>query len=183
MIHVTFDTNIVIDIGKNEQDHEDLLLIGKYHKKRAIKICVPAIMASENKAQNSPINNYNDFKKHLISLELEGAEILEPPFICGITYYGVSTLASDATVIQLNNISETLFNIKLFDTNNAPLNPHKHRNKLCDVLALHAHILYKKDIFITGDKNFHKMTKKNKLIALGSKEILRPAEFVNKYNL
>jgi hypothetical protein len=54
----------------------------------------------------------------------------------------------------------------------------KWRNRKCDILGLWCHIHYKNDIFITGDKNFHKETKKPSLIKLGAKSILLPSELI-----
>jgi hypothetical protein len=48
----------------------------------------------------------------------------------------------------------------------------------CDVLTLWSHIWYNGDIFVTDDSNFHKETKKPRLVELGSGKILRPIEAV-----
>jgi hypothetical protein len=50
------------------------------------------------------------------------------------------------------------------------------RNPKCDVISLWCHIYYQHEIFVTNDSNFHKKTKKEPLLKLGSNKILRPLE-------
>ena len=56
----------------------------------------------------------------------------------------------------------------------------KWRRAKCDVQAMWYPIHSSNDIFVTQDKNFHKTTKKAKLVALGAQEILRPSECLSK---
>jgi hypothetical protein len=46
------------------------------------------------------------------------------------------------------------------------------------VLTLWSHIRYNGDIFVTNDSNFHKQTKKPRLVELGCGKILTPSEAV-----
>jgi pyruvate/2-oxoglutarate dehydrogenase complex dihydrolipoamide dehydrogenase (E3) component len=56
------------------------------------------------------------------------------------------------------------------DSTALPLNS-TWRNHKCDVLALWSHIHDARDVFVTNDEEFHKMTKKAALLALGSGRI------------
>lgn len=49
-------------------------------------------------------------------------------------------------------------------------------NAKCDVQAIWSHIHAKRDVFVTSDRNFHKVTKKPHLLSLGAGMILRPSE-------
>ena len=51
------------------------------------------------------------------------------------------------------------------------------RNAVCDVKSMWSHIWYKGDIFVTSDGNFLR-SKKDPLIGLGAKAILRAEEAV-----
>jgi len=53
------------------------------------------------------------------------------------------------------------------------------KNAKCDVLALWSHIWYGSGIFVTGDNNFLKKTKKPALITLGAGEIAKPEEVIS----
>ena len=47
-------------------------------------------------------------------------------------------------------------------------------NAKCDVLALWTHIFHRRDVFVTSDRNFHKLSKMAKLVALGAGRIETP---------
>ena len=49
-------------------------------------------------------------------------------------------------------------------------------NQLCDVHTLWCHIHYGCDVFVTMDRNFYKVTKRQALADLGAKRIIRPVE-------
>jgi hypothetical protein len=48
------------------------------------------------------------------------------------------------------------------------------RNAKCDVQAIWAHVHNRRDVFVTTDSNFHKHTKKGRLVALGAGAIKDP---------
>jgi hypothetical protein len=53
---------------------------------------------------------------------------------------------------------------------------HQWRNAKCDVLSIWSHIHYRRHVFVTSDGNFHKETKKPRLLALGAGRIEQPAD-------
>jgi hypothetical protein len=52
-------------------------------------------------------------------------------------------------------------------------------NAKCDVHAIWSHIWHRADIFVTEDVNFHKATKKPRLVALGAGQVCSPSECVS----
>jgi hypothetical protein len=54
----------------------------------------------------------------------------------------------------------------------------KWRNAKCDVQGMWCHIRYGGNVFVTSDRNFHKLSKKSHLIQLGAGTILAPADAV-----
>lgn len=47
-------------------------------------------------------------------------------------------------------------------------------NRKCDVQAIWSHINAGNDVFVTSDANFHKTTKRARLIAAGAKQLETP---------
>lgn len=55
----------------------------------------------------------------------------------------------------------------------------KWKNAKCDVLAIWSHAFRKRQVFVTTDRNFHKTSKKSRLIGLGAGRIETPASAVS----
>jgi hypothetical protein len=70
-----------------------------------------------------------------------------------------------------NPQSSTSFNLE-----SEPNTDRKKLNQLCDSQGIWCHIQYGNDVFLTTDRNFTKVTKLPKLIALGAKRICHPGE-------
>ena len=183
MIRVTLDNNVIIAIENksNITCYERLLQL---HSKRKITLAIPAISASERKADGTYNSNFNEFKKRIYAIGLSDAEILEPIAYLGISYMGYCLLGGgDLSTLEVN-IQKILFPKIEMDFSSYCRNRgldegntnawKKWVNAKCDVLSMWCHIYYKGDIFVTGDRNFHKATKKPLLIQLGAKEILKP---------
>ena len=51
---------------------------------------------------------------------------------------------------------------------------HVWRNAKCDVQAIWSHVNARRDVFVTGDKNFHRSQNKKRLLELGARRIEEP---------
>lgn len=188
MPNITLDINCIIDLEQGNARAAHLKRLLQMHNDEKINLRVVAISASERKPNGTYLSNLIEFRDRIAPLGLAELEIL--PTICyiGLSFVGHCLIGGDASSELERKIQSILFpTIEVeystfcekqgVDRDN-PEARRKWRNSKCDVLALWSHIWHNGDIFITSDKNFHKKTKKVKLISLGAGRILRPREAV-----
>jgi len=192
MLNITLDMNCIIDLEQGNARAAHLKRLLKIHNDERINLRVVAISASERKPDGTYLSNISEFRDRIARLGLAEVEIL--PTICyiGLSFIGHCLIGGGAPSKLEREIQSILFPTiereyssfcekQGIDRDN-PEARQKWRNAKCDVLALWSHIWHNGDIFITSDKNFHKKTKKAKLIALGAVRILKPREAVNFLN-
>ena len=142
-----------------------------------------AISASERQ-QAVQIENFTEFQKRLSDLDLGHLNILPAMFYWDITFFDHSLLPDDAMIKLEKDIHDTLFPNVEFSwaaycearglSSDDQIFKSGWRNAKCDVQALWAHIHHRRDVFVTSDKRFHSVAKKNALLSLGSGEIVYP---------
>lgn len=184
--NLTFDFNCIISVENNDVFAKDIQRLIDLHEKGFVNISVPAISGNEKSIKGEYPESINHFIDRIIRLSKRRIEILSPMAIWGMCFWDYCIWYDEAMVNLDNKIHQILFpNIQVAwidyaEQNN--LNPDRldsrWRNPKCDVISLWCHIYYCRDIFITNDANFHKQSKKQQLIALGSKKILRPTEAI-----
>ena len=171
-MRVTLDTNCIVDLELVRQPASALKKLIIASSEGIVKLMVSGISASEKSKGGGYSLTFSDFQALLSKVGLDGAEVLMPIGYYGVTYYNFCLYPSDEMLTLERKIHEILFpKLDLEDTANSHW-----RNAKCDVLGMWCHIYYKGDIFVTGDRNFHKESKKPRLIALGAKEIVKPKE-------
>lgn len=191
MINVTLDMNCIVALEKDEVTASYIKKIIQMHKDRKINLRVVAISASERKPDGTYASNFNEFKERIASVGLIDVEILKPIGYWGITFWDYFVWGGGRLTKLERKIQEILFptielEYKEF-CGKRGLNLNDKEmwqdwvNVKCDVLALWSHIWNGGGIFVTKDKNFHKKTKKTRLIALGAGEILKPQEAVGTF--
>lgn len=167
MLHVTLDTNILIDLEERRRGFKKIQEIRSLHNEGKIKICIPAIAASEKFIDNKRIPNYSLFEKYLRDLNIRNHEELMPLIMSDIGYLDHGLLADDESTTLDHSIHKILFpNIepeyKDFCEKRGVKSDRidsKWRNAKIDVQMLWCHIYHKKDIFITRDGNFKRKSK------------------------
>ena len=184
MLNVTLDMNCIIDLEQRSTRASYLKRLIEMHSNREINLRVVAISASEKKPDGTYTSNLSEFKERIAAVGLADVEILRTLKRWGLAFWGYSLWSGGALNKLERDIQTILFptielEFKDFcEKRCIDLENHKAWqdwvNAKCDVLALWSHIWYDGDIFITTDYNFHKKTKKPKLIELGAKEILTP---------
>jgi hypothetical protein len=147
-------------------------------------LCVVAISASERAKNGKFAVNFESFEKKLDELGLSCAEVLLPLCYFDIGFLGHCLLSDNDTLES--KIHAILFPklpflwtdyCQTYGRNPSDFaSDRKWRNPKCDVLALWSHIHYGTDVFVTSDRNFHKPSKRPRLIALGAKEIMTPEQ-------
>lgn len=188
-MRITMDNNCLISVKNKEAEHIQIRGLIDLHP-RHITLYIPAIAASENQQGAILHTNFAQFQEFLEQIGCDKCELLNPMAYFGISYFDHAVYA-DANMESIERkIHSILFpNIPFqyaeyrkrfrLDPNNEIVD-RKWRNAKCDVQAMWCHIYYGNDTFVTGDRNFHKVTKKPKLVALGAKEILTPGECLSR---
>lgn len=186
MINVTLDMNCIVALEKWDEIASYIREMIEMHKDRKINLRVVAISASELKPDRTYASNFNEFRERIDGLGLIDVEILKPIAYFGIAFFDYCVFGGGQLSELERKIQEILFpeielEYKEFCRKQG-LNLddkemwRKWVNAKCDVLALWSHIWNGGGIFVTTDNNFHKKTKKSRLIALGAGEILKPQE-------
>ncbi len=191
---LTFDHNVLIDLeDSNSPAYFALRHLVSLHDIEQVTIRVPAISASERLPGKTYASDFAAFQRRVGKLSQKEFEIVKPICYLGITYLDWCVLGEEESPqggLELK-IHQVLFpgseftwedfaRVNNVDSNGTaePAGPlwQKWLNRKCDVLAMWSHIFYRGDVFVTADERFHKVTKKPRLIELGAKSILRPAE-------
>ncbi len=189
-MHLTFDTNCIIDLEESRPAATPLKALISLHDQQKINVRVVAISASERKPNGTYASNFTEFQQKIATIGLGHAEILQPIGYWDIVFFDWCLWADDQMGELDRKIHDILFpqidfnygdfcNKRGINPNNVKLSP-KWLNAKCDVLAMWCHIYHVGDIFVTSDDNFHKQTKKPALISLGAKNILKPQDALIK---
>ncbi len=187
-MRVTLDRNELIHIRNSTGDIAGLRRLTELHSNGVIRLCIPAIAGSERQRDGTTLDNYSKFEAFLADLGLEGYEELMPMFYLDVCYLDHGLVTGPEMERLERQIHEILFpNVEFHYESYAaklghPVTPPLHRkwlNAKCDVQAMWSHIYHRADIFVTEDSNFHKATKKPRLVALGAGQICTPSECVS----
>jgi hypothetical protein len=150
---------------------------------QARQVAAVAISASENQPGIAR-PNFADFLARLADLRLDHLEILKPLGYWDISFWDWCLWGDEEMSALDRQIHDLLFpNIEFalgdFSRRRGiavdPL-PRQWRNAKCDVLALWSHIYHRREVFVTSDGNFHALTRRLALIAMGANHTCRPAE-------
>lgn len=181
----TLDHNCIIDLETHTGSQEALRSLLEDHSREIIRLRVTAVGASERGATQK--GNISEFLERLARIGLGGVEVLKPIGRFGITYFDWCLLSGDEMVEVEKHIHQILFPTMEFDysiycaqhgidVNSGAIDP-RWLNAKCDVLSFWCNLHYGNGIYVTSDRNFHKHTKKPRLIALGARGIVRPIDY------
>jgi hypothetical protein len=185
---VTLDTNCIIDLEENTPTAPFLRQLISLYDAHVISLRVVAISASERKPDGTYAIGFNEFKQKIAAVGLGHVEILPTLAYPGMAFPDWCYPTGGETTAFERKIQEVLFPTIEFDYREyrtrlgidptSDIIDAKWRNAKCDVLALWCHIRFHGDIFVTSDKNFHKVGKKGQLLAFGVGDILIPKDTV-----
>ncbi len=188
-IRVTLDTNELFNIHYRTGDIDGLGCLMELHSRGIIKICIPAISASENRPGGLQFRNYTEFEAFVASLGFKNYEELSPILLLDKGYIGHGLSSNPIRLRLAHSIHAILFPTMAFDSPNhetgsdasfTPGHARKWLNAICDTMAIWSHIHHRADFFVTEDRNFQKQTKKPRLLELGARQICTPSECVSE---
>lgn len=187
MVSFTLDTNCVIAVEADDPEAPAIRDLAEAHSAGKADVAVVAIMASEKQKSGATLESFEIFKNRLISLGLGHLGLCLPPLYFGLTFLGFSLWGSEEAIRLDASIHRILFpNIhpslndfcaeRGLSSDVDIANRHKAtwRNAKCDVLAILSHIIARRDVFVSNDKNFHSTAKKAKLLEIGAGRIEYP---------
>ena len=186
-MRITLDFNVLLNLRDSTGQYVAAREILKLHDSGQLTICIPAMAASEYGPDQLSLRDFGDFEAFVQSVGIRGYEEIHPLCCIGVSFIGHCVPADDATIQQDREIHQLLFPEIPFDyaeycgangiDEDDPMD-RRWLNARCDVQALWPHIHCGCDVFVTEDRNFHKLTKKTRLEKLGAKRIARPEEIV-----
>ena len=192
---ITLDHNCIIALEEQRDGADALRELISLTEGGGCRLCVAAIGASELLRDGTYAETFTGFQNKLTAVGLSNAEILSSPAYIGLAFLGRALFVGDSMLDLERRIHDSLFpSIELdfaaycaahsleTDRDWETAKVKKWRNAKCDTLALWCHVWHHGDIFVTTDENFHKVSKKPKLIALGAGNILCPNEAVRTLN-
>lgn len=182
----SLDTNCVIALEEGRVEAASVRALANAHAAAKANVGVIAISASERQKDGRHLESFTCFQNRLKALGLEHLDLILPMLYFDLTFWDCTVFTDEAGQMLEKKIHQILFpNIQFLwpdfclANNLDPLHiasGSKWRNAKCDVQALWSHINAKRDVFVTSDENFHKVSKKAKLIALGAGCIERPID-------
>jgi hypothetical protein len=181
--HFTMDTNCIIDVEDARPNGQFVRPLVEMNGSNGVKVAVSAIGASERQRTGGYAKNCSEFKDKLKAIGFDGLELLPPLAYFDICFWD-HCVAADETDNLEQRLHEILFPSIEFawvDFAKARGLPDDAidktwRNAKCDVLGLWCHIKHGGGFFVTSDTNFHAVTKKSKLEALGAGAIVYPQD-------
>lgn len=192
MKSITIDRNCLINLKNKTGQYKSIQKLINDHKSKKIKLCIPAISASEFIEKEMRADDYTNFIKLLEEVNCKDCPEVLPMGYWGISYWDHALYCDDVMEPNEKKIHEILFpniefdyhqycKINKIDHNKKPLDK-KWVNAKCDVQSIWSHIHANNDIFVTEDRNFLKESKKNKLEEIGAKNICTPDEALKLLN-
>ena len=186
---MTLDNTCLISLKNNDGEYTEIKALVDLHPKQ-ITLCIPAIAASENQQGVLLNSNFTQFQEFLMGIGCEMCELLNPMLYLDVSYFDHAIFSDEQMLDAERKIHDILFPdipfqyteyLRRFELHSKDgVVARKWRNAKCDVQAMWCHIYYNGDIFVTQDNNYHKVTKKAKLVSLGAKEILKPSDCLSR---
>ncbi len=187
-MRVTLDHNGLINLANGTGEVQALRQLSGLHGSGVITLCIPAIAASENQKDTTPLKTYGEFAAFVASLGLKEYVELHPMAYFDVTFFDHCVFTDEAMLDLEREIHAILFPTVEFSYGDyaarrglSPEPPldRRWRNAKCDVQAMWCHIHHGADVFVSEDSNFHKVTKKPRLLTLGAGAICTPFECVS----
>ena len=182
----TLDTNCLLAVSEQRDDAPHIRALVQAHRSGHVSVAIAAISASERQRNGKMLDNFSEFTDRLASLDLADLPLVLPMCYWDVMYWDACVEATPEQAELEVRIQSILFPTvpcawpeycKRYKLNpeNSPLDK-KWKNAKCDVQAFWCHAVNRHKVFVTTDKNFHRATKKPKLLALAPGSIVFPHE-------
>jgi hypothetical protein len=177
----TLDTNCVFALEDERPEATNIRRLLARSLSGEATVQIAAIAAAERNKSGRPIDNFSEFQMRLGRLSLGSAKVLLPPMYVGIAFADHCLLHGDETLAAEKRIHDVLFSSVPFEFDGARYSTassewRRWLNAKCDVLTMWCHLHHGGDVFVSSDKNFHALSKKPRLLAMGAGQIIRPSE-------
>lgn len=184
----TLDTNCLLAISEQRDEAAHIRALVQAHRDGHASVAIDAISASERQQNGKMLDNFSEFTERLGLLDLADLPLLLPMCYWDVMYWDACvepTLEQAELEVRIQSIlfptipcawSEYCQRYRQ-DPENSLLDK-KWKNAKCDVQAFWCHAVNGQSVFVTADKNFHRATKKSKLLALAPGSIVFPHEAV-----
>jgi len=184
MTSFTLDTNCLLAVDELRPEAEDVRGLVTAHAEGMASVGLVAISASERQKSGQGLESFDEFKSRVANLGFGHLELLKPMMYWDVTFWDYCLWVDEAMQDVEQKIHQILFpNIEFLwsdycaarglDRNNMAFDK-KWRNAKCDVQAYWIHVHFKREVFVTSDRNFHAATKKAALLALFGGSIETP---------
>jgi hypothetical protein len=178
-MRLTLDHNVIIDLAKNSPNtmHLREVLAGGQHQAYVVEIG-----ASEMRQRGIRPDRFDLFDELLDEAGIRPLPRLTPMMIWDVTFLDHGLSSDEAMSKRATEIEEILFGESPrieFPNESEAENSSQFGawlNRMCDVQTMWCHIHYGNDVFVTSDRNFHKVTKAPRLMAMGAGRIAKPEE-------
>jgi hypothetical protein len=174
---LTLDHNVIVDFANRSPNVEhlrELIADGSY------QAFVVEIGASEMRQRGIQPDRYDLFEQLLFEAGLASLPRLSPMVISDVTFWDHALWSDKAMASQADKIEEILFGgSPPFVLAGAPEDSRwvaARLNRICDVQTMWCHLYYGNEVFVTSDRNFHKVTKLPRLLELGAGRVSKPEE-------
>jgi hypothetical protein len=171
----TLDTNCIIDFEEKRIGWQNIDAMIQKIARNGYSIAVLGISASEKRQNSLAPVGIDNFRNRVETIGLGGAAVLKPLGFWGVTYWDFCVWGGSDSIALHEKIADILFANSPYRYNKPDADEvyrRKHINQICDAQALWAHITYRRDVFVTGDNNFHSKAKKQALLKLGAQQIV-----------
>lgn len=172
---LTLDHNVIIDLANDSANITRLrdMLADEQHQAYVVEIG-----ASEMRQRGIRPDRFDLFEELLDEAGIRAMPRLMPMMIWDVTFWDHGLWSDVFMANRANEIEAVLFGDSTrIDIAGEPENSPKYAawlNRICDVQTMWCHLHYGNDIFVTSDRNFHKVTKLPRLVAMGAGRISKP---------
>lgn len=184
LLKFTLDTNCLYDLSDHRPNAEYISKLAAAHSAGIASVAVVAMAASELQKDGTTLSSFSAFEDRLRTLNLAKLDVLKPMCYFDVTFWDWCLYSEDEMIAIERAIHDILFPKiefsyeKAVPSNSDPIiaakSARKWRNAKCDVQSLWCHIWGRRDIFVTSDKNFHKVNKRTRLEEIGAGTICDP---------
>lgn len=171
MLKLTLDTNCIIDVDEKRDGFEAVMALIAAHTEGRVEVALVCSGAHERQKDGGYLESFSLFTARLQALGFPELPVLPAIMYFDISFWGHALLANEAMKAREELIFRAMFpNIdphwpsyatsKRVDLNdNDSRHFQKWKNRLCDVQAFWAHDYAKRDIFVTRDIEFQRLTR------------------------
>ena len=182
----TLDTNCLVAVDEGRPEAAAIRILSEAHVRGHAKVAIAAISASERQRDGQMLENFFQFTERVASLNLSHLPLIFPMCYWDVMFWdacvepelGLAELEPKIQGILFPRVPTAWADYCQkygLDPEAAPLDK-KWKNAKCDVQAFWCHASQKRSVFVTTDKNFHRTTKKPKLLAIAPGRIEYPDE-------